>query len=122
MIEKPFGEDLASAHELRAALHEHFDEEQLLRIDHYLGKEAAQNLLVLRFVNGIFEPLWDRRSVESIQVTVAEDGGVGGRGDFYDGTGALRDVGAEPPAAAARAHADGRARRAWPATSCAPSG
>jgi len=92
VIEKPFGEDLASAHELRAALHEHFDEEQLLRIDHYLGKEAAQNLLVLRFVNGIFEPLWDRRSVESIQVTVAEDGGVGGRGDFYDGTGALRDV------------------------------
>ena len=92
VIEKPFGEDLASAHELRAALHEHFDEEQLLRIDHYLGKEAAQNLLVLRFVNGIFEPLWDRRSIESIQVTVAEDGGVDGRGDFYDGTGALRDV------------------------------
>jgi glucose-6-phosphate 1-dehydrogenase len=74
VIEKPFGEDLASARELRAALHEHFDEEQLLRIDHYLGKEAAQNLLVLRFVNGIFEPLWDRRSIESIQVTVAEDG------------------------------------------------
>ena len=93
MIEKPFGEDLASARELRAALHEHFDEEQLLRIDHYLGKEAAQNLLVLRFVNGIFEPLWDRRSIESIQVTVAEDGGVDGRGDFYDATGALRDVG-----------------------------
>ena len=93
VIEKPFGEDLASARELRAALHEHFDEEQLLRIDHYLGKEAAQNLLVLRFVNGIFEPLWDRRSIESIQVTVAEDGGVDGRGDFYDATGALRDVG-----------------------------
>jgi len=71
VIEKPFGEDLASAHELRAALHEHFDEEQLLRIDHYLGKEAAQNLLVLRFVNGIFEPLWDRRSVESIQADLA---------------------------------------------------
>ena len=93
VIEKPFGEDLASARGLRAALHEHFDEEQLLRIDHYLGKEAAQNLLVLRFVNGIFEPLWDRRSIESIQVTVAEDGGVDGRGDFYDATGALRDVG-----------------------------
>ena len=93
VIEKPFGEDLAGARELRAALHEHFDEEQLLRIDHYLGKEAAQNLLVLRFVNGIFEPLWDRRSIESIQVTVAEDGGVDGRGDFYDATGALRDVG-----------------------------
>ena len=93
VIEKPFGEDLATAHELRAALHEHFDEEQLLRIDHYLGKEAAQNLLVLRFVNGIFEPLWDRRSIESIQITVAEDGGVDGRGEFYDATGALRDVG-----------------------------
>src|SRR3954451_15827489 len=93
VIEKPFGEDLAGARELRAALHEHFDEEQRLRIDHYLGKEAAQNLLVLRFVNGIFEPLWDRRSIESIQVTVAEDGGVDGRGDFYDATGALRDVG-----------------------------
>jgi len=93
VIEKPFGEDLESACDLRAALHEHFDEEQLLRIDHYLGKEAAQNLLVLRFVNGIFEPLWDRRSIESIQVTVAEEGGVEGRGEFYDATGALRDVG-----------------------------
>jgi glucose-6-phosphate 1-dehydrogenase len=93
VIEKPFGQDLASARELRAQLHEHFDEEQLLRIDHYLGKEAAQNLLVLRFANGIFEPLWDRRSVESVQVTVAEDGGVDGRGEFYDANGALRDVG-----------------------------
>jgi glucose-6-phosphate 1-dehydrogenase len=93
VVEKPFGEDLRSSRELRAALHEHFDEEQLLRIDHYLGKEAAQNLLVLRFVNGIFEPLWDRRSIESIQVTVAEDGGIDGRAEFYDGTGALRDVG-----------------------------
>src|SRR4051794_37456266 len=77
VIEKPFGHDLASARGLRAQLHEHFDEEQLLRIDHYLGKEAAQNLLVLRFANGIFEPLWDRRSIESIEVTVAEDGGIG---------------------------------------------
>jgi glucose-6-phosphate 1-dehydrogenase len=93
VIEKPFGHDLASARELRAQLHEHFDETQLLRIDHYLGKEAAQNLMVLRFANGIFEPLWDRRSVESIQITVAEDGGVGDRGEFYDATGALRDVG-----------------------------
>ena len=93
VVEKPFGADLESSRELREFLHEHFGEEQLLRIDHYLGKEAAQNLLVLRFVNGIFEPLWDRRSIESIQVTVAEDGGVDGRGDFYDATGALRDVG-----------------------------
>src|SRR3954453_7881913 len=93
VIEKPFGHDLSSARELRAQLHEHFDEEQLLRIDHYLGKEAAQNLLVLRFANGIFEPLWDRRSIESIQVTVAEEGGIEGRAEFYDDTGALRDVG-----------------------------
>jgi glucose-6-phosphate 1-dehydrogenase len=92
VVEKPFGEDLASAVELRRTLHEHFEEDQLLRIDHYLGKEAAQNLLVLRFVNGIFEPLWDRRSIESVQVTVAEAGGVDGRADFYDATGALRDV------------------------------
>jgi glucose-6-phosphate 1-dehydrogenase len=92
VVEKPFGEDLASARELRSALHAHFEEDQLLRIDHYLGKEAAQNLLVLRFVNGIFEPLWDRRSIESVQVTVAESGGVDGRADFYDATGALRDV------------------------------
>ena len=109
VIEKPFGEDLASSRELRAALHEHFDEEQLLRIDHYLGKEAAQNLLVLRFVNGIFEPLWDRRSIESIQVTVAEDGGVDGRGEFYDATGRPARRRPEPPAPAARADADGRA-------------
>jgi glucose-6-phosphate 1-dehydrogenase len=93
VIEKPFGEDLASARELREALHEHFDEEQLLRIDHYLGKEAAQNLMVLRFANGIFEPLWDRRAIESVQITVAEDGGIDGRGEFYDANGALRDVG-----------------------------
>jgi glucose-6-phosphate 1-dehydrogenase len=92
VVEKPFGEDLASAIELRRTLHDHFEEDQLLRIDHYLGKEAAQNLLVLRFVNGIFEPLWDRRSIESVQVTVAESGGVDGRADFYDATGALRDV------------------------------
>jgi glucose-6-phosphate 1-dehydrogenase len=93
VIEKPFGEDLASARELRAQLHEHFEEDQLFRIDHYLGKETAQNLMVLRFANGIFEPLWDRRSISSVQITVAEDGGVDGRGEFYDATGALRDVG-----------------------------
>jgi glucose-6-phosphate 1-dehydrogenase len=93
VVEKPFGEDLASARELRARLHEHFEEDQLFRIDHYLGKETAQNLMVLRFGNGIFEPLWDRRSIASVQITVAEDGGVDGRGEFYDATGALRDVG-----------------------------
>ncbi len=93
VIEKPFGEDLGSARRLRAELHEHFEEDQLFRIDHYLGKETAQNLMVLRFANGICEPLWDRRAIASVQVTVAEDGGVDGRGEFYDATGALRDVG-----------------------------
>ena len=121
VIEKPFGEDLASARELRAQLHEHFEEDQLLRIDHYLGKETAQNLMVLRFANGIFEPLWDRRSIASIQVTVAEDGGVEGRGEFYDATGALRDVGQNhllQLLALTLMDAPGRSR----ATSCAPSG
>ena len=93
VIEKPFGADLASARSLHDRLHEHFAERQIVRIDHYLGKETVQNLIVLRFVNGIFEPLWDRRSVEHVQITVAEESGVGGRGEFYDATGALRDVG-----------------------------
>jgi glucose-6-phosphate 1-dehydrogenase len=93
VVEKPFGQDLATARALHAALHEHFDEDQVLRIDHYLGKETVQNLLVLRFGNGILEPIWDRRTVDHVQITVAEDGGIGDRGEFYDATGALRDVG-----------------------------
>jgi glucose-6-phosphate 1-dehydrogenase len=93
VIEKPFGTDLASARALHERLHRHFEEHQIIRIDHYLGKETVQNLMVLRFVNGIFEPLWDRSAVEHVQITVAEEGGVGGRGEFYDATGALRDVG-----------------------------
>jgi glucose-6-phosphate 1-dehydrogenase len=93
IVEKPFGTDLASSHALAETMLERFEEDQVLRIDHYLGKETVQNLLVLRFANGIFEPVWDRRSVEHVEITVAETGGVGSRGEFYDATGALRDVG-----------------------------
>jgi glucose-6-phosphate 1-dehydrogenase len=93
VIEKPFGSDLESAHALHDALHAHFAERQLFRIDHYLGKETVQNLLVLRFANGILEPIWDRHAIDHVQITVAEDSGVDGRGEFYDATGALRDVG-----------------------------
>jgi glucose-6-phosphate 1-dehydrogenase len=93
VIEKPFGSDLASARALHDALHAHFSEGQLFRIDHYLGKETVQNLLVLRFANGILEPIWDRHAIDHVQITVAEDTGVDGRGEFYDATGALRDVG-----------------------------
>jgi glucose-6-phosphate 1-dehydrogenase len=93
VIEKPFGSDLESAGALHDALHAHFAERQLFRIDHYLGKETVQNLLVLRFANGILEPIWDRHAIDHVQITVAEDSGVDGRGEFYDATGALRDVG-----------------------------
>jgi glucose-6-phosphate 1-dehydrogenase len=93
VIEKPFGSDLGSARAPHDALHAHFSEGQLFRIDHYLGKETVQNLLVLRFANGILEPIWDRHAIDHVQITVAEDSGVDGRGEFYDETGALRDVG-----------------------------
>jgi glucose-6-phosphate 1-dehydrogenase len=92
LIEKPFGHDLQSALELSARIAEAFDESQVFRIDHYLGKETVQNLLVLRFANGIFEPLWNRTAIDSIQITVAEDLGIGRRAGYYDGAGALRDV------------------------------
>ncbi|HSH23181.1 MAG TPA: glucose-6-phosphate dehydrogenase [Acidimicrobiales bacterium] len=92
VIEKPFGRDLASAIELDDALHEVLDEEQIYRIDHYLGKETVQNVLALRFSNSIFEPVWNRRYVDSVQITVAESGGVGHRAGFYDEAGAVRDI------------------------------
>ncbi len=92
LIEKPFGHDLASARELNAATQAAFDELQVFRIDHYLGKETVQNLLVLRFGNGIFEPLWNRTSIDHVQITVAEDLGIGRRAGYYDRAGALRDV------------------------------
>ena len=92
IIEKPFGRDLASAMALDAAVHDAFQEEQVYRIDHYLGKETVQNLLVLRFANGIFEPIWNRQYVDNVQITAAENIGVGTRGGYYEQAGALRDM------------------------------
>jgi glucose-6-phosphate 1-dehydrogenase len=92
VVEKPFGTDLASARALSAHLQARLSEEQIYRIDHYLGKETVQNLLTLRFGNAIFEPLWNRRYVEHVQITVGETEGIGRRGEFYDRTGALRDM------------------------------
>jgi glucose-6-phosphate 1-dehydrogenase len=92
LIEKPFGHDLASALELNARIAEAFDEAQVFRIDHYLGKETVQNLLVFRFANGIFEPLWNRTAIDHVQITVAEDLGIGRRAGYYERAGALRDV------------------------------
>ena len=92
IIEKPFGRDLASAHELNQKVLQVFDESQVYRIDHYLGKETVQNLLVFRFGNGIFEPLWNRNYVNHVQITAAETLGVERRASFYETTGALRDM------------------------------
>jgi glucose-6-phosphate 1-dehydrogenase len=92
VIEKPFGTDLASAQALNSELLKIVDEHQLYRIDHYLGKETVQNILVLRFANGMFEPIWNRNHIDHIQITVDEKLGVGHRGSFYDSTGALRDM------------------------------
>jgi glucose-6-phosphate 1-dehydrogenase len=92
VVEKPFGEDLASARALNRELQAHLSERQIYRIDHYLGKETVQNLLVLRFGNTIFEPLWSREHVDHVQITVAEEIGVEGRGKFYDQIGITRDI------------------------------
>ncbi len=92
VVEKPFGRDLASARALNATLAQHFDETQIYRIDHYLGKETVQNLMAVRFGNVLFEPLWNSQYVEHIQITVAETVGVAGRGSYYDKSGAMRDM------------------------------
>jgi glucose-6-phosphate 1-dehydrogenase len=92
IIEKPFGHDLASAKELNVEVAKVFDEEQVYRIDHYLGKETVQNLMVFRFANGIFEPIWNRRYIDHVQITNAEAIGVEGRGGYYDTAGVLRDM------------------------------
>jgi len=92
IIEKPFGHDLASAHALQDELLKHCTEKQIYRIDHYLGKETVQNLLVFRFANSIFESLWNNRHIDHIQITVAEDLGIGTRGKFYENAGQLRDM------------------------------
>jgi glucose-6-phosphate 1-dehydrogenase len=111
VVEKPFGHDLASAMELTNIVHEVFREDEVFRIDHYLGKETVQNILVLRFANGIFEPIWNRQYVDHVQITVAESLGVEERADYYERAGAMRDivqnhvlqlmalVGMEPPSA-----------------------
>ncbi|MEM5468208.1 glucose-6-phosphate dehydrogenase [Celeribacter marinus] len=92
VVEKPFGRDLATAKALNAGLAAHFDETQIYRIDHYLGKETVQNLMAVRFGNILFEPLWNAQYVDHIQITVAETVGVGGRGEYYDKSGAMRDM------------------------------
>jgi len=92
IVEKPFGHDLASARELNAVLHSVFDEKHIFRIDHYLGKDAVENLVIFRFGNIFLEPIWNRTYVESVQINMAETFGVAGRGKFYDETGAIRDV------------------------------
>ena len=92
VIEKPFGQDLQSAQALNAQIHKRLREEQIYRIDHFLGKETVQNILALRFANGLFEPVWNRDRIDHVQITVAETIGIGTRGSFYEHTGALRDM------------------------------
>ena len=92
VIEKPFGSDLASARTLNGTVLEVFEERQVYRIDHYLGKETVQNLLAFRFANGMFEPIWNRNYIDSVQITAAEEIGIGSRAGYYDSSGALRDL------------------------------
>jgi glucose-6-phosphate 1-dehydrogenase len=92
IVEKPFGHDLTSARELNALLGDRFGEKEIFRIDHYLGKETVQNLLALRFANGIFEPVWNRQFIDHVQITVAESIGIEGRAAFYEQAGAIRDI------------------------------
>ena len=92
VLEKPIGTDLRTAREINEGVCQHFDEQQIYRIDHYLGKETVQNLMVLRFGNSLFEPVWSRNSIDHVQITVAEELGLEGRADYYDRSGALRDM------------------------------
>jgi glucose-6-phosphate 1-dehydrogenase len=92
IVEKPFGRDLASARELNELVGQHFTEDEIFRIDHYLGKETVQNMLALRFANGIFEPIWNRQFIDHVQITVAESIGIGARAGYYEQAGAIRDI------------------------------
>ena len=92
IVEKPFGHDLQSARQLNEVVHEYFAEEEVFRIDHYLGKETVQNMLALRFANGIFEPIWNRQFIDHTQITVAETIGIEGRAEYYERAGAIRDI------------------------------
>jgi glucose-6-phosphate 1-dehydrogenase len=92
IVEKPFGHDLESARELNAMLGRYFEEDEIFRIDHYLGKETVQNMLALRFANGIFEPIWNRQFIDHVQITVAESIGIEGRSGYYEHAGAIRDI------------------------------
>ncbi|TMK71431.1 MAG: glucose-6-phosphate dehydrogenase, partial [Actinobacteria bacterium] len=92
IIEKPFGHDLESARALSTEIQRHFGEEEVFRIDHYLGKETVQNMLALRFANGIFEPIWNRQFIDHVQITVAESIGIEGRAGYYEQAGAIRDI------------------------------
>jgi len=109
VVEKPFGHDLASARALNGELQAAFDESQIFRIDHYLGKETVQNVLVFRFANGIFEPIWNRRYIDHVQITAAESVGVEGRGGYYESAGALRDMIQKPSLSIAGVGGDGAA-------------
>jgi glucose-6-phosphate 1-dehydrogenase len=92
VVEKPFGRDTATAQELNEIIHRHYPEDRVYRIDHFLGKEAVQNLMVFRFSNTVLEPIWNRHFIRGVQITMTEDFGVEGRGTFYDSVGAMRDV------------------------------
>src|SRR6201999_4195580 len=92
VIEKPFGTSLREASELNDVVLDSFEEEQVFRIDHYLGKETVQNVLALRFANTLFEPLWNRNYIDNVQITASEDIGIGTRAGYYDTAGALRDL------------------------------
>ncbi len=112
IMEKPFGTDLQSARKLNAIVHSVFEEEQVFRIDHFLGKEAALNILALRFANGLFEPIWNRNHIDHVQIDVPETLDVGTRARFYEGTGRLPGHGRHPPHADPRLRRDGAADRA----------
>ena len=121
VVEKPFGNDLYTARALNATLQKVFEEDKIYRIDHYLGKETVQNILAFRFGNGIFEPLWNRRYVNHVQITAAESIGVEGRGAYYQEAGALRGHDSESPVAGDGHDRDGAARQFSSPTSCGTS-